>query len=94
MTDARIPLAGQTIYATNLVEQLHLCSAQIQFMTFTFPKTEVVIEATTSAILEDIKESYDMGLFDYNTLMLNLERVQGATINVLTTPTQCAINIS
>lgn len=58
----------------------------IHKFTYYFPHNEttkeVVVEATTCPILEDIKESYAMGIFNYNTLMLNLERVQGAIIHV------------
>jgi hypothetical protein len=58
----------------------------IHKFTYYFPDNEttkeVVVEAAPSPILKDIKESYAMGIFNYNTLMLNLERVQGAIIHV------------
>lgn len=36
--------------------------------------------------MDEVRENFDMGLFDYNTLMLNLEHVKGVTCATIDLP--------
>jgi hypothetical protein len=61
---------------------INLSKSGISTDTFDYGTRRVVVTAPKSIVMDEVRDLYEMGVLGYHSLMLNLERVPGANIQV------------